>query len=75
MFQFSGSVWVGPGVREREVGRAVGTSDTIVSPAVGVGVAGGVVCVHPVETSRRSRTRKTPITDCAFMHRRCPRKI
>ena len=76
MFQFSGSVWVGPVVGGiNVVGTGVGTSVADVSTAVGVGVTGGGVCVHPAVMSRNSKTRKIPITDRAFMHRRCPRNI
>jgi hypothetical protein len=70
----SGSIWVGPGVRDNVVGTGVGTVVARVS-TVGVGVTGGVVCMHPAVMSRNSSMRRPEKTDRAFMHRRCPRKI
>jgi len=42
IFQFSGRVWVGPGVRETGVDDAVGVAAVVVAEGVGVDVDGGV---------------------------------
>ena len=58
MFQFSGRVWVGPGVEDTDVDDAVGVAAAVVAAAVGVGVTGAsrAACSRlPEQAQRRER--------------------
>ena len=68
MFQFSGRVWVGPGVSETVVGVGVIVGEAVVTTVVGVGVTGGVVCVHPaVKMNTKQSTTADAITSVLFI--------
>jgi hypothetical protein len=68
IFQFSGRVWVGPGVREAVVGVGMGVGGTVVTTVVGVGVTGGVVCVHPAaKMNTKQSTNADAITRVLFI--------
>ncbi len=69
IFQISGSVWVGPGVCESVASVGVDVGCSVVTTAVGVGVAGGVVvCVHPAARMNTvQRTSADAITMVFFI--------
>lgn len=74
IFQFSGRVWVGPGVREMGVDDAVGVAVAVVSAGVGVGVAGGVAgWVHPAASTRTVQsTSAAEMIKFFFIREFCP---
>jgi hypothetical protein len=69
MFQFSGRVWVGPGVEDTGVDEDVGVAAAVVTATVGVGVTGGVAgCVHPAaRASTAQSTSAAAMTSILFI--------
>jgi hypothetical protein len=68
IFQFSGRVWVGPGVEDTEVDDAVGVAAAVVAAAVGVGVTDVAGCVQPAaRASTAQRTSADIITSVLFI--------
>jgi hypothetical protein len=70
MPQASIRVWTGPGVDDAAVvATGAGVAVSIVSTAVGAGVATGAAgCVHPAATSRRISTTKREKIHLAFIY-------
>ena len=71
MFQFSGSVWVGPGVSDSDVGVGMGVEPAVVAVGDGVVVPTGAGWVHPAASTSSMKNTSAVVTITIFFIWEC----